>query len=170
MPLTDDQLLVRLNERMSAASRSLGAKVLELDSKLGRVRMAFEAKAEFCNPMGSVQGGFVAAMLDEAASIAAFAHAQRKVGLPTVEFKVTFLAPARPGVLYAEGRVLNLGSRRAVLEADLFDPDRLHLARMSATALPIPMETRGTESSGSDRNATERGPDDGTQYNRRGAI
>ena len=140
MPLTDDQLLARLNERLSPASHLLGGKLIELNSKRGYVRIAFEAKQEFCNPMGGVQGGFVAAMLDEAASMAAVAHAQKKIGFPTVEFKVTFLAPARPGLLYADGRVLKLGNRRAVLEADLFDPDRLHLARMSATSLPAPME------------------------------
>ena len=140
MPLTDDQLLTRLNERMSPASLLLGAKLVQLDSKRGYVRIAFEAKQEFCNPIGGIQGGFVAAMLDEAASIAAVAYAQKKIGFPTAEFKVMFLAPARPGLLYAEGRVLKLGSRRAALEADLFDPHGLRLARMSATALPAPME------------------------------
>jgi uncharacterized protein (TIGR00369 family) len=156
MALTDDQLLIRLNERMSPARRVLSAQLIELDSKRGYVRMAFEAKREFCNPMGGVQGGFVAAMLDEAASVAAVAYAQKKIGFPTAEFKVTFLAPARPGLLYAEGRVLKLGSRRAILEADLFDSDRLHLARMSATALPAPTETPAlvTVSSIPSRNAT----------------
>ncbi|OKO87602.1 hypothetical protein AC629_13060 [Bradyrhizobium sp. NAS80.1] len=142
MPLADEQLLVRMNERMSPVCRLLGARLVHLDSQHGYVRIAFEAKQEFCNPMGNVQGGFVAAMLDEAASIAAVAHAQKKIGLPTLEFKVTFLAPARPGVLYAEGRVLKFGSRRAALEADLLDAGYRLLARMSATALPTPMESQ----------------------------
>jgi uncharacterized protein (TIGR00369 family) len=141
MPLTDAELLVRMNERMSPASLVLGARLIQLESSRGYARMSFEAKPEFCNPMGSVQGGFLAAMLDEAAAIAAVAHAQKKIGLPTLEFKVTFLTPARPGTLYAEGRVLMLGNRRAALEADLFDSSQQHLARMSATALPMPMET-----------------------------
>ncbi|MET4491248.1 PaaI family thioesterase [Bradyrhizobium sp. LA7.1] len=141
MPLTDEQLLVRMNEHMSPTSLLLGARLVQLDSKLGHVRMAFDAKQEFCNPMGNVQGGFVAAMLDEAASIAAFAHAQKRIGLPTLEFKVTFLSPARPGILYAEGRLLKFGNRTAFLEADLLDHEDRHLARMSATAMQIPMGT-----------------------------
>jgi hypothetical protein len=83
-PLTDEQQLVRMN-----ASLLLGARLVQLDSKRGHARIAFEAKQESCNSMGNIQGGFVAAMLDEAVSLAAIAHAQRRIGLPTPEFKVT---------------------------------------------------------------------------------
>ncbi|QQO20604.1 PaaI family thioesterase [Bradyrhizobium diazoefficiens] len=140
MPLSDDQLLARMNQRMSPTGVLLGARLLQLDSQRGVVYMAFDAKIGFCNPMGNVQGGFIAAMLDEAASIAAIAHAQKKIGFPTLDFNVVFLAPARPGILHAEGRVMKFGSRAVFLEADLLDRERRHLARMSATAMPVPLE------------------------------
>lgn len=47
------------------AAVTLGFKLLEIDPELGTIRVQFEAKQEFLNPMGVVQGGFVAAMLDD---------------------------------------------------------------------------------------------------------
>jgi acyl-coenzyme A thioesterase PaaI-like protein len=39
----------------------LGARFLEVDVKTGRVVIEFEARPEFVNPAGVVQGGFLAA-------------------------------------------------------------------------------------------------------------
>ena len=137
MPLTDDQLLERMNTRMSPSSRLLGMRLLELDSARGHVRIAFEAREDFCNPMGQVQGGFVSAMLDETAAIAGIAKAQTRISMPSLEFKVSFLSPARAGPLFTVGRVVRLGRTVAYLEADLYDPADKLLARMSVTALPL---------------------------------
>lgn len=137
MPLTDAELRERLNRRRSPAGALLGAEVLELDSAAGRMRVGYEARAEWCNPMGAVQGGFVSAMLDEAAGLCAIAHAQRRVGMPTLEFKVSFLGALRPGRCEVEAHVLRLGGRSAFVEADLFDAGGALRARMSSTAMPL---------------------------------
>lgn len=137
MPLTDAELLQRMNQRMSPAGALLGARLLELDSAAGTLRIEFEAKPEFCNPMGGVQGGFITAMLDEAAGICAIAHAQRRVGMPTLEFKVSFLSVVRPGRVEVAARVLKMGGRTAFIEADVVGADGATLARMTTTAMPI---------------------------------
>lgn len=139
MPLTDEQLLERLNRYTSPTGALLGCRVVAVNSEAGTVRMAYEAKPEFCNPLGNVQGGFVAAMLDDAAAVSALVKSGRRIIVPTLEFKVSFLAAAKVGPLIAEGRCLKLGQRIAFLEAELFDMDGKSLARMSATAMPVPM-------------------------------
>lgn len=144
MPLTDPQLLSRLNDRPSPAGVLLGARLVELDSAAGTVRLSFDAKPAFCNPAGSVQGGFVAAMLDEAAGICAIAHAGRRVTVPTLEFKVSFIAAARPGPLFALAHVIRMGGRIAFVEADLHDPTGSLLARMSSTAMPAALPRDAT--------------------------
>lgn len=68
----------------------------------------------------------------------------QRMTVPTLEFKASFFAAARPGPLFAEGRCLKLGKRFAFLEAELFDPDGKLLARMSATAMPVPMPADAT--------------------------
>ncbi|MCA3255455.1 MAG: PaaI family thioesterase, partial [Alphaproteobacteria bacterium] len=137
MPMTDPELLARMNSRVPPTAELLGFKLLDLSSERGWVRIEYFAKPEFCNPMGNVQGGIVAAMLDDAAAIAAIVKSGQRMVIPTLEFKTTFFAAAKQGTLYAEGRCLRLGKRVAFMEADLFDPDNKHLARMSVTAMPM---------------------------------
>lgn len=139
MPMTDDELLERMNAFVPPTALMLGYRMLALDSAKGWVRIRYEGKPEFCNPMGNLQGGIVAAMLDDAAATSAVVKAGERIVVPTLEFKTSFFAPARQGELFAEGRCLKLGKRAAFMEADLFDPDGKLLARMSCTAVPTPM-------------------------------
>lgn len=140
MAMTDDQLRDRMNARMSPSARLLGMELLEVDSKAGRVLMRFQPKPEFCNPMGSVQGGFVAAMLDDAAAYAAIIHSGERIAVPTIELKVSFFAPARGSQpLLVEGRCLKLGKRIAFMEADMRDEEGKLIARLSTSASPMRM-------------------------------
>ena len=143
MPLDDAQLLARMNSRISPTGALLGFKLLEVDSARGFVRIEYLGKPEFCNPMGNIQGGFVAAMLDDAAAISAIVKSGRRIAVPTLEFKTSFFAPAKVGPLFAEGRCLRVGRTVAFMEADLFDPDARHLARMTTTVLPVEVPDAG---------------------------
>ena len=140
MPMTDAELLARMNLRMPPTSALLGMAVLAIDSAAGWVRLSFEPKPEFCNPAGNVQGGFVVAMLDDAAALAAIIKSGERIYVPTIELKTSFFAPAKAGQpLYAEGRCLKLGKRIAFMEADLTDAAGTLLARLSTSAVPLPM-------------------------------
>jgi uncharacterized protein (TIGR00369 family) len=57
---------------------------------------------------------------------------------PTLELKVSFLRPARPGPLRGIGRVLRWGKTIAFTEGELYDPEGLLIAKATATALPTP--------------------------------
>lgn len=140
MALTDADLALRMNRRQSPTSALLGMTVLAVDQAAGTVRLQFEAKPEFCNPMGNVQGGFIVAMLDDAAAIAAIVKAGQRIGIPTIELKTSFFGPAKLGApLFAEGRCLKLGKRIAFMEADLTDAAGTLLARLTTSAVPLPM-------------------------------
>lgn len=138
--MTDAELLDRMRRRVAPTSKLLGLNLLEIDSAAGRVRATFEPKPEFCNPMGSVQGGFIVAMLDDVAALAAIVKARARIGIPTIELKTSFFGPARLGqTLYAEGRCLKLGKRIAFMEADLTDAAGTLLARLTTSAVPLAM-------------------------------
>ncbi|MFZ4688152.1 MAG: PaaI family thioesterase [Polymorphobacter sp.] len=138
--MTDSELLERMNRFQPPTAALLGQEILEIDSAAGRVKMKFQPRAECCNPMGNVQGGIVVAMLDDAAAFAAIVKAGERIGIPTIELKTSFFAPARAGVpLFAEGRCLKLGKRIAFMEADLFDEAGTLLARLTTSAVPLPM-------------------------------
>lgn len=84
------------------------------------------------NPMGTVHGGYAAAMLDSACGIAA--HTGLKAGqtYTTLELKTSFLRPLTPhsGTVRAVGRLVSITRRAAFAEATLHDG----AGRLCATA------------------------------------
>ena len=74
------------------AADLLGWKFLHFDKETGAPMVQFEAKAEFRNPAGMVQGGVLAAMLDETFSPALAARLASGEFPATLELKVNFIA------------------------------------------------------------------------------
>ncbi|WP_156256541.1 PaaI family thioesterase [Sandarakinorhabdus oryzae] len=141
MALNDEDLMARMNRFVPPTAAILGQEILEIDSAAGRVKMKFQPIDACRNPMGNIQGGIMVAMLDDAAAFAAIVKSGKRIGIPTIELKTSFFAPAKAGVpLYAEGRCLKLGKRIAFMEADLFDEAGTLLARLTTSAIPIDMD------------------------------
>jgi molybdopterin converting factor subunit 1 len=105
-----------------------------LHAEPGHVRFEFRATEQFLNPAGLVQGGFLTAMLDDTMGPAAIAQLGPGYFTPTLELKVNFLRPARPGRLVCDGRVVHLGKSVAFLEGSLADEDGNVVATATATA------------------------------------
>jgi uncharacterized protein (TIGR00369 family) len=110
----------------------LGWKALELEP--GRVKVRYTARPEFTNPTGAIQGGFLAAMLDDAMGPALFTTLHAEQFAPTIELKVNFMRPARPGTIIAEGRVVHRTRSLAFLEGTLSTEDGDLIATGTATA------------------------------------
>src|SRR5215469_1328582 len=82
----------------------LGAKPLACDPSAGRITIAFQAQPEFCNLLGTVQGGMLAAMLDLVMSFAALCTMGGPgFVVPTIDMNTHFLSPARPGRIDGDG-------------------------------------------------------------------
>lgn len=137
MPLDSQQLLERFNARMPQTGILFGTKVLEVDQSVGRVRMSFEIDERFCNPRGTVQGGIVTALLDDASAFAGIVALGEPGFIASMEIKTSFLSPAKPGTLYAEGRCLKMGRSSCFLEAELTDAAGKILAKLSSSAIPV---------------------------------
>jgi len=116
------------------AAALLGFQLLEIDPERGTIKIQFDAKPQFANPVGNVQGGFLAAMLDDTMGPALVATLGPDQFAPTLELKVSFLRPAKVGTLLAEGRVVSKGSSIAFLSGELRDPEGELIATATATA------------------------------------
>lgn len=116
----------------------LGWTLLEEDAATGRVRVAFEGRPAFCNPGGRIQGGFLAAMLDDTLGPTVLVRTGGKSYCATVDLNVQFLAPALPGRLVGEGRLIQLGRTIAFLEGELRDETGTIVARATASARVVP--------------------------------
>jgi uncharacterized protein (TIGR00369 family) len=137
---TAADILDHLANNGSRSRALLGGRIETLDPATGFARMAFTTSPDLLTPLGVVQGGFVCAMLDEAMAMAALANAKLTMWAPTLELKASFIAPAKAGTLYAEGRVVRMGKSVAFLEAVLKDAAGQLVATASSTARMVPRE------------------------------
>ena len=111
----------------------LGWHVLDACARDGWIRVGFEGRREFLNPAGFIQGGFLAAMLDDVMGPAMFIKGDGKLFTPTIDMHVSYIAPARPGPIIGEGQVVQAGKSIAFLEGRLTDPAGVLLARATAS-------------------------------------
>ena len=93
---------------MRLASFAPGEAVVELD-----------ADATHANPMGTVQGGILAAIADAAMGWAYMTTLGEGESYTTLEIKVNFLRPVRAGRLEARARVRNAGRTVGLVECDV---------------------------------------------------
>jgi len=106
-------------------------------SEPGRSVWRMLADERFANPVGIVQGGFVAAFADSAMGAASVTFAKdRKVFSANAEIKVSFLKPAKVGsLLTCTAYVISGGNRAAFIEAEITDEDGRMIAKASSTYL-----------------------------------
>src|SRR5690606_23612888 len=101
----------------------------------GRASLEYNAKPEQCHSGGVVQGGFVTGWIDAAMAHAAMAKNGPNTVPMTLEIKVSFFAPARPGPVIAEAWVERHGKRTSFYEGHLKAPDGTVIAKASSTIL-----------------------------------
>lgn len=117
------------------SAKLLGCRPLEADPERGFCRNAFAIKPEFCNPLGGLQGGIIAAMLDDTMAVGSLFKIGGAYVVPTLEIKISYLKPASGTEVIAEGWLVHAGRKIAFLEGRLFDEAGDVCARASATAL-----------------------------------
>ncbi len=120
------------------AARLLGWRLERGDPEGGSIRVQFEGKSEFLNPVGSIQGGILAAMLDDTLGPAAAAALGGEAFAQTLELKTSFLRPARPGALFGDARVVHRGRDIVFLDGSLSTADGTVAATTTAIARVIP--------------------------------
>jgi uncharacterized protein (TIGR00369 family) len=116
------------------AAITLGWELLAVDPDAGTIEVAFVASDSFVNPVGVIQGGFLAAMLDDTLGPALVATLGPGQFAPTTDLHVQFLRPARPGRLTGRGRIVRRGTGVAFLAGELVDDDGVLVATATATA------------------------------------
>ena len=117
------------------AAGVLGWELVSVDPDAGTIEVAFTATDQFLNPVGVIQGGFLAAMLDDTMGPALVATLGPGRFAPTADLHVQFLRPARPGRLTGRGRVVRRGKDVAFLAGELLDESGQIVAAATATAL-----------------------------------
>lgn len=136
--VSDAEMLARFgnSKKRPPCTETVGMKLTHVDQAKMTARFEFEARPEFANPTGAIQGGFIAAMLDEAMSSTAIIASNVTMNAPTLEMKISFLRPLFVGKATAEAHILKWGKSTCFIEAELFDPQGRMVAKASATQAP----------------------------------
>jgi uncharacterized protein (TIGR00369 family) len=115
------------------AAKLLGWHLLDARPADGWIRIGFDGKPEFCNPAGFVQGGMLAAMLDDTMGPAVFVMTEGRLYTATITMTVNFLSPAVPGPITGEATVTQLGKTIAFVEGRLTSNSGTVLATASTS-------------------------------------
>jgi uncharacterized protein (TIGR00369 family) len=115
-----------------------------LDFRLVQVEEGYTAftgtpKFEYYNPLGSVHGGYTAALLDSCMACAVHSTLEVGYSYATLEIKINYVRPitSETGEMRAEGRVINSGKRIATAEGRLFDSAGTLYAHGTTTCLIV---------------------------------
>lgn len=128
-----------MTEAVAPTLQTTLGQVRVVSNDAGRAVIEYEVRPEMCHSGGVAQGGFVCGWID-----AAMAHASISL-LPemtpmSLELKVSYFAPVRPGRVTAEGWIERKGRATCFAEGRLLDPAGNVLAKGSSTIRLIPRE------------------------------
>jgi uncharacterized protein (TIGR00369 family) len=128
------QGLVSANTALAPIAETLGFHVTELAA--GRVVFAGTPGLNVYNPIGSVHGGWIAAILDSACGCAVHSRLRPGQTYTTLELKTVFHRALTAGTpVRAEGRIVQIGGRAGFSEADLRGLDGTLYATATSTCL-----------------------------------
>ena len=115
--------------------RTLDFKLVEVSS--GCAVFAGRPKSDYYNPLGSVHGGYIAALLDSCMACAVHSTLQAGFSYATLEIKINYVRAitADTGEIRAEGKVISSGRRVATAEGRLCDSTGKLFAHGSTTCL-----------------------------------
>jgi acyl-CoA thioesterase len=108
-------------------------------SEPGRAAIEYECAPHMCHSGGVAQGGFVCGWIDAAMAHASIALSPEMTPM-TLELKVSYFAPARPGRVTAEAWIERPGRTNCFAEGRLLDAAGQVLAKASSTIRLIPRE------------------------------
>lgn len=103
----------------------------------GKAVFTFEPQEFHYNPIGTVHGGVISAILDSAMGCSIHSLLPAGTGYTTLELKVNFLKAItiKSGELKAVGKVIHSGSRTALVEAQLTDKNNTIYAHGTSTCM-----------------------------------
>ena len=90
----------------------IGTTILSADAEGKAIEVAYEAREEFTNRIGTISGGMLSAMLDSVTGLAALVALPEELTAAHTTLRVEYLRPVRPGRLTGRARVPSSGSAR----------------------------------------------------------
>jgi uncharacterized protein (TIGR00369 family) len=104
----------------------------------GRCVAELDVGEQLLNPFGAAHGAVLASLVDHMLGSVVAPIIPKGTWPATLEFKLNYLAPTRPGVLRATSRVLTMSKRTAVVSVECENGGRLVGTALGTIALSPP--------------------------------
>jgi uncharacterized protein (TIGR00369 family) len=136
--MTGLELLTGIMERILPAppiQQALDFRLIQIVR--GSTVFAGIPRADYYNPLGSVHGGYTAALLDSCMACAVHSTLGAGYSYATLEIKINYVRPitSDTGEVRAEGKVIAVGKRIATAEGRLSDASGKLYAHGTSTCL-----------------------------------
>ena len=110
------------------AATLLSREIISVNRQTGEGVLRYVALPEFMNRHGTVQGGFLAAMLDSATALTLITCLEADETAVTRSLRVEFLRPAKLGVVHARACIVSRTGTAAEVAGELRDDNGVTLA------------------------------------------
>lgn len=114
---------------------------IPIEGEPGRIVFQGTPGKQHYNPLGSVHGGYFCTLLDSALGCAVHSVLPKGVGYTTLELKVNLIRAltVKTGPVRAIGKVIQVGNKVGVAEANIVDADGKVYAHATTTCLIFPL-------------------------------
>ena len=135
-PFSQEEKRNRIEQHIEASGyfTLLGFRLVDLEP--GYARLVLPFRKEITHSGGIVQGGIITTLADSCIAHATYAalHGNNS-NFTTIELKVNFIRPARGKLFIAEAKLLNLGRRVVVGEAEIRNDEGRLVAKCLSTLM-----------------------------------
>lgn len=114
-------------------SRWMDMKLIEHRAEDRFSKVTFETNDHMINFGGTIQGGILTAMMDDAAGFNLFVSMGMKYAMASIDLNTQFYKSVSPGKLTVESRIVRAGKTIAFLEAKLYSADGELSAAMTSS-------------------------------------
>jgi uncharacterized protein (TIGR00369 family) len=111
------EALIRRMKTDSPFWQLLGMELVDVKKGWAKVRLPFHNK--LVQPLGIAHGGAIFAPADSAVAMALIGLVDRGDSFTTVEMKINYLRPFDGGEIFAEARIVHLGTKTALGEIEV---------------------------------------------------
>jgi uncharacterized protein (TIGR00369 family) len=132
-------LVARMTDAVAPTLQATLGQVRIVSLEAGRAVIEYQVGPQMCHSGGVAQGGFVCGWIDAAMAHASLSLTPEMTPM-SLELKVSYFAPARPGLVVAEGWIERRGRATSFAEGRLLDAAGQVLAKASSTIRLIPRE------------------------------
>ena len=116
-------------------SSMLGMEIVEYGE--GRAKFAMNVDKRYHNPMGTVHGGIITSLAEDAMGVALMSTLEKGESFVTLELKMNFIKSVQSGRITAKGKVVHRGKTIALVESDIEDSEGNLIAKSVSTQMVL---------------------------------